>query len=173
MPIVPRCAPPDPIWSGASRAAAGLVPPPSPSCANFGNGAKRKPSPPTARRYFILRHESLIDIAVAATTGKPVETLIPPRFSERRYQALIQAIKQGLAVPPQDQPQPVRNVIRRISDATKRRMEALQKLRDVRATELGIDPTLIASRAMLLDLAEDWNAHEKELMNWQRELLKP
>lgn len=122
--------------------------------------------------FFILRHESLIDLAVAATTGKPVEPLIPQKFSERRYQALIQAIKKGLAIPPSDQPQPVRNVIRRVSDATKRRMEALQKLRDSRAKELGIDPTLIASRAMLLDLAEDWNAHEKELMNWQRELLK-
>lgn len=37
---------------------------------------------------------------------------------------------------------------------------------------MGIDPTLIASRAALLDLAEDWNRHERELMNWQRDLLK-
>lgn len=122
--------------------------------------------------YFILRHESLIDLAVAATTGKPVEPLIPPRFSERRYQTLMQSIKQGLAVPPQQQPHPVRNVIRRVSDGAKRRMEALQKHRDARATQLAIDPTLIASRAVLLDLAEDWSTHEKELMSWQRELLK-
>jgi len=122
--------------------------------------------------FFILRHESLVDLAVAAAMGKPVEPLIPQKFSERRYQTLIQAIKKGLAVPPQEQPQLVRNVIRRVSDATKRRMEALQKLRDTHATALGIDPTLIASRAMLLDLAEDWNKHEKDLMNWQRELLK-
>jgi hypothetical protein len=31
---------------------------------------------------------------------------------------------------------------------------------------------MAASRATLLDLAEDWHAHEKQLMNWQRELLK-
>lgn len=122
--------------------------------------------------FFILRHESLIEVAVAAASGKPVDSLIPERFSERRCQALKQAVAEGLAVPPERQPQPLRNVIRRVSDGTKKRMEALQKVRDARATELGIDPTLIASRAMLLDLAEDWNQHEKELMNWQRELLK-
>ena len=122
--------------------------------------------------FFILRHESLIELAIAATSGKPVEPLIPPKFSERRYQALMEAIKRGLAVPPELQPRPLRNLVRRISDATKRRMESLQKHRDTRATELGIDPTLIASRAVLLDLAEDWNKHEKELMNWQRDLLK-
>jgi ribonuclease D len=121
--------------------------------------------------FFILRHESLTELAIAATNGKPVDPLIPPRFSDRRYQTLKQAIQAGLAVPPSEQPRPVRTIIRRVNDATKRRMEAFQKIRDTRAKELGIDPTLIASRAMLLDLAEDWNTHEKELMNWQRELL--
>ena len=128
----------------------------------------------TANRppFFILRHEDLLTIAVAATNGKPVEPLLPARFSDRRFHTLRDAIKSGLAVPPQRQPQPVRNIVRRVSDATKKRMEALQKVRDARARELGIDPTLIASRAVLLDLAEDWNKHEKELMNWQRELLR-
>ena len=40
-----------------------------------------------------------------------------------------------------------------------------------KAAELGIDPTLIASRAVLSDLAHDWNKHEKELMKWQRDIL--
>jgi ribonuclease D len=122
--------------------------------------------------FFIVRHESLTGIAIAAVCGKPIEPLVPKKFSERRYQALKRAIKEGLAVPPDRQPQPVRNMVRRVNDATKRRMEVLQKRRDARATELGIDATLIASRAVLLDLAEDWGKHEKELMNWQRELLK-
>jgi ribonuclease D len=122
--------------------------------------------------YFILRHESLIDLAIAAVNGEPVEPLLPQKFSDRRRAGLISAIKQGLSVPTQHQPRPVRHVIRRVSDAVKQRMGQLQKVRDGRAQELGIDPTLIASRATLLDLAEDWNAHENDLMNWQRELLK-
>ena len=40
------------------------------------------------------------------------------------------------------------------------------------AQELGIDPTLIASRATLILLAQDWPRHQLELMEWQRELLK-
>jgi len=36
---------------------------------------------------------------------------------------------------------------------------------------LGIDPTLIASRAVLSDLARDWEESSTELMKWQRNLL--
>jgi hypothetical protein len=53
-----------------------------------------------------------------------------------------------------------------------RRYCELEKRRNTRAHELGIDPTLIASRATLSELAHDWNQHAPELMNWQRELLK-
>lgn len=122
--------------------------------------------------YFILRHESLIELAAAAVAGKPLDPLLPQRFSDRRRLGLIAAAKQGLAIPHQQHPQPVRHTFRRVSDAHKRRALELQKRRDTRAAELGIDPTLIASRATIMNLAEDWNAHETELMNWQRELLK-
>lgn len=128
----------------------------------------------TANRppYFILRHETLVDLAIAAVADRPIEPLIPHKFSERRRTGLTSAIKLGLLMPPEKQPQPVRHAIRRVSDAQKKRVAELQHHRDARAKELGIDPTLIASRATLLDLAEDWHAHEKELMTWQRELLK-
>jgi ribonuclease D len=122
--------------------------------------------------YFILQHEALVELAAAAAAGRPVEPLIPARFSRRRHAGLMAAIRQGQAVPVQKRPEPVRQVFRRISDATKRRLAELQRRRDEKATELGIDPTLIASRAVLLDLAEDWNRHQPELMNWQRDLLK-
>jgi ribonuclease D len=122
--------------------------------------------------YFILQHEALLEIAAAAANGNPVEPLVPRRFPDRRRTGLGRAIQQGLALPAAKRPEPLKQVFRRISDATKRRSAELQKRRDARATELGIDPTLIASRAVLLDLAENWEAHQPELMNWQRELLK-
>jgi ribonuclease D len=77
-----------------------------------------------------------------------------------------------LGVPPEAHPKLLRFTSRRPSDGEKRRFLELQNIRDARATELGIDPTLIASRAELSDLAHDWAAFERELMNWQRELLK-
>jgi ribonuclease D len=122
--------------------------------------------------YFVLRHETLIDLAATAPTGQPIEPLIPPKFSDRRRHGLVAAVKEGLAVSPSQQPRPIRHEVRRVSDATKRRVVDLQNRRDARARELGIDPTLIASRATLLDLAQDWNANQGALMNWQRELLK-
>ena len=51
-------------------------------------------------------------------------------------------------------------------------MQELERKRDRRAAELDLDPTLIASRAMLALLARDWQIHEKDLMKWQREMLK-
>jgi hypothetical protein len=50
-------------------------------------------------------------------------------------------------------------------------MIELERRRDRCAAELGIDATLIASRAMLVLLAKDWEMHQQELMSWQRELL--
>ena len=52
-------------------------------------------------------------------------------------------------------------------------MHELERRRDRAAAELGIDPTVIASRAMLVLLAKDWEAHQGELMKWQRQLLEP
>ena len=60
----------------------------------------------------------------------------------------------------------------RPSEAEFRRLRELEKSRDRHAHELGIDPTLIAPKSVLGDLARDWDKHAAELMNWQRELLK-
>ncbi|MBI3853702.1 MAG: HRDC domain-containing protein [Verrucomicrobia bacterium] len=122
--------------------------------------------------FFVLSHETLVKVAGAATNAHPFDTLLPRHFSDRRRAGLKAAIARGLAVPVGEQPKPLRQINRRPSEAEKRRFIELQKRRDHHAHELGIDPTLIASRATLAALAEDWNAHESELMNWQRELLQ-
>ena len=85
----------------------------------------------------------------------------------------MKAVARGQGLSPDDHPRPLRRVSRRPSEGEKRRFAELQKHRDSHATELGIDPTLIASRAVLSDLAYDWEKHAAELMNWQRDLLKP
>ena len=58
------------------------------------------------------------------------------------------------------------------SEQSKRRYVELEKRRNQRATELEIDPTLIASRATLTSLSQDWDEASIELMNWQRTLLQ-
>lgn len=121
--------------------------------------------------FFVLNHEKLVDIAAAAVKGS-VENLLPPQMSPRRKAALLEAVKTGLGTPAEAQPEIVRHSFQRPSDAEFRRYRELEKIRDAHANELGIDPTLIASRPVLGDLARDWDSHAPLLMVWQRELLR-
>ncbi len=122
--------------------------------------------------FFVLNHEALVDIAAAAATRRPLEPLLPRHLSERRRTGVVTAVKRGLAVAPEQHPQlPLRSSSRPSAAEHKRALE-LQARRDARAVELGVDPTLIASRATLLELARSWERHAPSLMNWQRELLK-
>ena len=97
---------------------------------------------------------------------------MPRYLSPRRRDGLALAVKTGLAVPAAEQPKPQERNGRRPTHTEHLRFLDLEKHRNVRAHELAIDPTLIAPRATLGDLARDWDKHAAELMNWQRELLK-
>jgi ribonuclease D len=121
--------------------------------------------------YFVLSHESLVEIAAAAATCRPIESFLPRHISERRRSALLKAITAGMGAAPDKHPEILRNISRRPNEAERKRYLELQKRRDARATELDIDPTLIASRAVLSDLAHNWQKYQSELMDWQRKLL--
>ena len=121
--------------------------------------------------FFILSHERLVGIADAAAARQPFEDLLPPKISPRRRESLLEAVKTGLAVPASRQPDVLRHEFRRPSEAEFRRFREIEKRRDAHAHELGIDPTLIASKAVIGDLARDWDKYAPELMSWQRNLL--
>ena len=92
-------------------------------------------------------------------------------ISERRRSGLAKAIADGLGIPADKFPKILQRTNHRPTDAERKRFMELQKHRDAQAQELGIDPTLIASRGTLSDLARNWDKYSGELMNWQRELL--
>ncbi|MEW6305325.1 MAG: ribonuclease D [Verrucomicrobiota bacterium] len=121
--------------------------------------------------FFVLSHETLVAVAEAAVLRHHFHNLLPRRFSDHRRQGVVDAVARGLAVPPAEYPAIPRTHRRRSTDEELRRFDQLQKHRDARAKELGIDPTLIAPRATLLALAEDWDKAQAGLMNWQRALL--
>jgi len=122
--------------------------------------------------FFILRHEDLVEIAAAAAEARPVELLVPKHLSERRRAGLSEAVKVGLSLAAEKHPEIPRYKSRRPSEVERRRFTEIEKRRDARAHQLGIDPTLIASRATIADLAHNWDATSADLMSWQRELLK-
>jgi len=122
--------------------------------------------------FFVLSHDAMIAVSAAATVNGAIDPLLPRHISSRRRDGLLEAIQQGMAVEPQNWPQPLRSCSRRQSEAERRRFVALEEGRNRCAAELQLDPTLIASRATLIALAHDWDAHNGELMEWQREILK-
>jgi ribonuclease D len=122
--------------------------------------------------FFILAHEKLVDIAAIAADDRPIENLLPLKISPRRKNSFMDAVKAGAAIPVENQPEIIKHNFQRPSEAEFRRYRELEKNRDARAHELGIDATLIASRGMLGDLAGDWDKTAPELMNWQRQLLQ-
>ena len=67
----------------------------------------------------------------------------------------------------------VRHYSKRPTEQEFRRFREIEQRRDRRANELGLDPTIIASKATLGDLARDWEKYSENLMTWQRELLTP
>jgi len=126
--------------------------------------------------FFIMSHEVLVSIAAAAALGKPdnpIEALLPKHISDRWRTGVGSAVMEGMAVPDPQLPDVPRKVIERLSDAEQKRVTVLQARRDARATDLKIDPTLIANRTMLTDLARNWDEHAGQLMAWQRELMAP
>lgn len=120
--------------------------------------------------YFILQPDQMVALSIAAVENKPLEPFFPKRFSPRRHAALTKAVFRGLHVP--HKPQPVRAVHYRQSSDEKRRYHELEKRRNKRAGELGLDPTIIASRSTLVQLARNGSHDVDCLMSWQKELLK-
>jgi len=120
--------------------------------------------------FFVLSPEVMVDLAVAAVQSRDLQAILPRHLWPRRRERLLKAISVGLTT--DNPPRILRHKSTRQTEAEKRRMQELERRRNRHAAELDIDPTLIASRAMLVLLARDWAAHEKALMKWQRELLE-
>jgi ribonuclease D len=127
-------------------------------------GANRPP-------FFVLSHDLLFNLAVAVAQGDPPDQFIPRRYSPRRRERLLDAIRVAEALPESDWPRPRKHRGRRLTTGQKNQLERLRHRRDRAANRLAIDPTLIASRATLVALAADGEQALAELLPWQRDLL--
>ena len=123
--------------------------------------------------FFVLAHETMIGLCIAVAEHQPYEPLIPARMHPRRKENLVAAIRVAQAVPPAKFPEKIIHRSQRPSEAEFRRFRELEKIRDRHAHELELDPTLIAPKSVMGDLARDWDKYAPDLMKWQRELLQP
>ena len=122
--------------------------------------------------YFVLNHQSLLEVATLASEGKKWEAILPLRFSSRRRRGVRDAIEAVRELSPESWPEKRRTKRVPILESEKERVEQLKRLRDAKAEALGLDPTLIASKATLVALARDWDKQVTELMSWQRQLIE-
>jgi ribonuclease D len=121
--------------------------------------------------YFVMSHEKLVAIAGATAQNQPVDHLLPRHSPGNRAANLAAALSKAIHLPPSKYPRPRRPSGKRNSSDQQARFERLKHLRDCRARELALDPTLIASKAELLLLAQDSPGSSVELMDWQLRLL--
>ena len=121
--------------------------------------------------FFVLNHDLLLRLAHEAEGIKNIEKILPPRMSPRRREGILLAITHAQNIPAADLPNKRVNVLYQPTLAEQKRFTALRQLRDKKAAELEIDPTLIASRSTLVLLSQDWEKYKADLMSWQRELL--
>jgi ribonuclease D len=122
--------------------------------------------------YFVLNHENLVRVAELASEGKQWDITLPLRFSTRRRRGLQEVVEAVDAIPSEEWPEKKRSRRVMISESEKGRIEELKKIRDAKADTLGLDPTLIASKATLVALARDWENQLSQLMGWQRRLIE-
>jgi len=131
--------------------------------------------------FKVLHNELLLDLAVWCAENPRVPPMGAPcwprRSSPQRAERLVEAIERGRAAPPVPRPprpeRPPRDI------AAEQRMEKLRIHRDKVAAELGLDPTVIAAKSVLQDIARKPETSAETLIAesrwcpWQWELIKP
>ena len=130
--------------------------------------ARKRDRPP----FFVLSPDTMRDVAESAVNGRSSASLLPRRMPDHRKHAVDRLVRQACELPEEELPVVHKSPPRKhISPAQKKRFNDLQVVRDREAVELGIDPTLIASRAMLVRLSCEADGVFDEVLPWQRDLL--
>lgn len=132
--------------------------------------ARRLDRPP----FKVLGNEYMLKLAEAVSEGnwEFVFESLPQGIQRRKKQGLVDALKRGEARDPKSLPTlpPREDSKGPLSQAELDRQEKIKLYRNKMAEELGIDPTLIATRSHVAQLARDSSSMEG-LLDWQKELL--
>jgi ribonuclease D len=131
--------------------------------------------------FKVLHGELLLDLAAWCAEHSRVSPMGAPRWPQRtspaRAERLIEAIERGRQAPPI--PRPPRGERPPRDKDAEVRMEKLRVFRDGVAANLELDPTVIAPKSILQDIARNPDTAADRLIAenrwcpWQWELLKP
>jgi ribonuclease D len=131
--------------------------------------------------FKVLHNELLLDLAVWSAQNPRVPPMGAPcwprRSSPQRSERLAEAIERGRQAPPIPRPPRAERPPR--DREAEVRMEKIRVHRDAVAAELGIDPTVLAPKSILQEIARQPETAAPALIAenrwcpWQWELLKP
>lgn len=118
--------------------------------------------------FHILHNEQLIAAADRFDRGLEVEF---PQLKGGRRARFYQAARDALALPESEWPQIVRKPRPRTTREEEAKFKQLKTKRDEVATALQLDPSLIAPKLVLENLAANFDETAPKMMPWQREAL--
>lgn len=116
--------------------------------------------------FYIMSHEEMLHAAEQIAQGKKWK---PPKLSADRAIRFQEMLEKALATPEEEWPREIIPVRVSISKKEADAFRQLKDLRDRKAKELYLDPSIIASKAALEAVAKD--VHAPALLPWQREVL--
>lgn len=126
--------------------------------------------------FKVVGNEMLVRISRAADEGAPPEEVMRVnlgRRHDRLFPSLAEAIRKGFATDPNTLPRRERR--RDFNPMTPdelARQDRIKADRDRLAQGLSLDPTLIATRSQLVQIARDPQSIDAVLLPWQAALLK-
>lgn len=138
--------------------------------------ARERDRPP----FKILRDEALADLARRRPSTREelagVETVPEGLRRSSRAPSLLEAVRRGVELPEGDLPELRQGSRLRPDPEVERRVTALREVRDRVARDLGLDPPVVASRAVLEGIAANLVRglppdDVPELRRWQWQLL--
>jgi ribonuclease D len=118
--------------------------------------------------FHILHNELLLDAAHRFERGQEVEIEHLKGGRRRRF---YEAAERALAMPESEWPKFVRNPRPRPTREEEARCREYKTKRDAVATTLNLDPSLIAPKSTLENLAANRDEAAARMMPWQRELM--
>ena len=118
--------------------------------------------------FHILNNDLLLTFSAAFDSSQTVD---PRHLRGERRTRFFGAANTALQLPETEWPKMIRKPRLRTTQEQEMRFRALKKIRDSVATDLQLDPTLIAPKATLEQLSRNEAEALEDLMPWQRTCL--
>lgn len=120
--------------------------------------------------FMVATNKQLI--AWSEDLAKDAQVFFPPKWRTDRRQKLIEAIQRAEKVPEAEWPRKPKRERRTRDESFEAKLASELKRRNEIAAGLGIDPSVIASRAVMEQLVGGLADPSEVLLNWQRGVLE-